>query len=109
MKKFGFKKENIFANELIVKNNKVVGVNTNNPLSKNKGKVSVLKKYININNKTSIILGDGYTDYELKKYNEAKYFIQFIENINRKSLNKHADIIAANFNEVINYLELLNE
>ena len=57
----------------------------------------------------NIIIGDGYTDYELKKYNEAKYFIQFIENVNRKSLNKHADIIAKSFNEVINFIKLLNE
>ena len=109
VKKFGFKKDNIFANQLIIKNNKITGVNTKNPLSKDKGKVYVLNKYINQNNKTSIILGDGYTDYELKKFNEAKYFIQFIENINRKSLNKHADIVANNFNEVINFIKLLNE
>ena len=109
VKSFGFKEENIFANQLIIKNNKITGVDTKNPLSKDKGKVYVLNKYINQNNKTSIILGDGYTDYELKKYNEAKYFIQFIENINRKSLNKHADIIADNFNEVINFIKLLNE
>ena len=106
---FGFKKENIFCNKFIIENTKIIGVDNNNLLSKKKGKVSVLKKHINLNNKTSIVLGDGYTDYELKKYNEAKYFIQFIENINRKSLNKHADIIVENFNEVITFLESLHE
>ena len=97
------------AKSLMSKNTKIIGVDNNNLLSKKKGKVSVLKKHINLNNKTSIVLGDGYTDYELKKYNEAKYFIQFIENINRKSLNKHADIIVENFNEVITFLESLHE
>ncbi len=109
VKSFGFKEENVFANQLIINDNKVKGVETKNPLSKDKGKVYIVNKHINQNNKTSIIIGDGYTDYELKKYNEAKYFIQFIENVNRKSLNKHADIIAKNFNEVINFIKLLNE
>ena len=71
--------------------------------------MEVLKKYININKKNTIIIGDGYTDYELKKYKEAKYFIQFIENINRKSLNSKADFIASNFDEIIEFIKLKNE
>ena len=105
----GFKKNNIYANTFNLNNDIVYSVDKNNFLANDKGKVEVLKKYININKKNTIIIGDGYTDYELKKYKEAKYFIQFIENINRISLNSKADLIASNFDEVIEFIKLKNE
>ena len=105
----GIKKENIYANTFKIEKDIIINVDQNNPLAHDKGKVEILKKFININNKKSIILGDGYTDYELKKYNEAKYFVQFIENINRKMLNEKADFIASNFNQVIKYIKQQDE
>ena len=105
----GFKKENIFANTFSFKNNIVNGIDKKNLLSNDKGKVEILKNHININGKNTIIIGDGFTDYEIKKYNEAKYFIQFIENINRKSLNSKADLIASNFDQIIEFIKVENE
>ena len=105
----GFKKENIFANTFNFKKNIVNGIDKKNLLSNDKGKVEILKNYININGKNTIIIGDGFTDYEIKKYNEAKYFIQFIENINRKSLNSKADLIASNFDQIIEFIKMENE
>jgi len=108
VKSFGVKEENIFANTLIYDNNNYIkSIDKNNSLSKDLGKVLVLKnlKKELKGNKKYIIVGDGYTDYELKKHNEADIFIQFIENINRKTLNNKADIIANNFNQVINFIE----
>ena len=52
-----------------------------------------------------IIIGDGYTDYELKKYGEASLFIQHIENINRKKLNKSADLISNSLTDSLIFLE----
>ena len=105
VKSYGIKKTNIFANELVFNSQKqIISVNQDNPLSMDRGKVSISKRI----NGYKIILGDGYTDYEIKKYGQAKLFIQFIENINRKSLNNKADKIANNFNEVIKYIELIN-
>ena len=105
----GFKKENIFANTFSFKNNIVNGFDKKNLLSNDKGKVEILKNHININGKNTIIIGDGFTDYEIKKYNQAKYFIQFIENINRKSLNSKADLIASNFDQIIEFIKMKNE
>ena len=34
---------------------------------------------------------------------------QFVENVNRKSLNNKADIIAENFDDVINFIDKINE
>ena len=86
-------KENIFANEFIYDdNNNIVSINDDNPLSKDKGKVEIAKKISGQN----IIIGDGYTDYEVKKFGYAEKFIQFSENINRPTLNPFADYIAYN-------------
>ena len=98
---FGFKKENIFANNFQFNSNGFADINSNNDLSKNYGKNLVAKKI----DGEKIIIGDGYTDYELKKYNDAKIFILFTENIHRKNLTKHADYIAKNFKDVKNILK----
>ena len=92
----GFKKENIFANNFKISSNGYAEINTNNDLAKNKGKNLVAKKIKG----EKIIIGDGYTDYELKKYKDAKIFILFTENIYRKNLIKYADYIAENFDDV---------
>ena len=65
------------------------------------GKSMVIKNIDGFN----IIIGDGYTDYEVKKNGFADIFIQYIENINRKELNDKADFIAKNFNEIINFIK----
>jgi len=98
---FGFKKENIFANSFKFNSNGFADINFNNDLSKNHGKNIVAKKIEG----EKIIIGDGYTDYELKKYNDAKIFILFTENVHRENLARHADYIAKNFKDVKNILK----
>tara|TARA_B100002052_G_scaffold96094_1_gene88740 strand:- start:386 stop:1081 length:696 start_codon:yes stop_codon:yes gene_type:complete len=113
VKEFGFKKQNVFGNEFIYKSNgKIKTINKNNPLAQRLGKIKIadqIDKNLSINEyfKTALIIGDGYTDYEVKKFNKAKKFIQYTETINRKNINNHADFIAKNFNEVISYINSL--
>ena len=84
VKSYGIKNNQIFANDLHLNKNGIIdGINDQNELSMDQGKVKIAKKI----NGNKIILGDGYTDYEIKKFNQAETFIQFTENINRKSLN----------------------
>jgi len=101
VKSFGFKKENIYANEFIYDKENIISIDKKNPLSKDLGKVKIADN-IKGNN---IIIGDGYTDYEIKKYGKAILFIQFIENINRNKLNSKANFIANDFNQIITYLD----
>ena len=110
VKPYGFKEKNVFGNTFVLNRNKEIkDIDRGNPLSKEKGKITIAKNLndylltLNENN-TSIIIGDGYTDFEIKKFNQVKFFIQFIENINRKSLNNNADYIAKNFEEVIRFI-----
>ena len=101
VKEFDFIDDNIFANELICHKNDTILLDTNNPLSLDNGKSKVVKQIKGHN----IIIGDGYTDYEVKKYGHADIFIQYIENVNRKGLNNKADCIATNFQDIINFIK----
>ena len=101
VKPYKIQKNNVFANQFLFNNDdKIISIDKNNLLSQDLGKVKVAKN-IKGNN---IIIGDGFTDYEVKKYNAAEKFIQFSGNINRKNLNPYADFIANDFNEIINFI-----
>ena len=102
LKPFNISKRNIFANEFLYdENDNIISIDDDNPLSKDKGKVEIAKNILGRN----IIIGDGYTDYEIKKFGYAEKFIQFSENINRPILNSVSDYTAYNFNDVINYIK----
>tara|TARA_Y100000590_G_scaffold373029_1_gene436510 strand:+ start:1175 stop:1834 length:660 start_codon:yes stop_codon:yes gene_type:complete len=99
VKKFDFIESNIFANEFTFYQNNI-SIDTKNPLSMDCGKCKIAKKIKGYN----IIIGDGYTDYEVKKHGYANVFIQYVENINRNELNDKADLIATNFKDIINFI-----
>lgn len=100
VEQYGIKPEHVFANTFVfdAKGN-VIGIDENNVMSKNKGKVNVVKQL----KLTAdlFIIGDGYTDYELKKLGLAKKFIAFTENVSRDIVVEKADHIAPNFDEFL--------
>ena len=100
---YGIKKENIFANKFLYDNNKVIGYDKKNPLSKSSGKVNVLKE-LKLKGEVHVI-GDGYTDYEIKKEGLANYFYLFIENIKRESVVKSADYLLKSLDQFIKIIK----
>lgn len=100
VKSFGIKDKNIYANSFKYDLDKnIIGYDKENPLSKSKGKVNIVKK-LKLDGIVHII-GDGYTDYEIKKENYADYFYLYTENIKRESLIKKADFLLKSFDEFI--------
>jgi len=93
---------NIFANDLDYRNNHLVTINKNNPLSKDLGKVKLIKS-MNLSGNV-IVVGDGYTDYEIRKHNQANIFLCYIKNINRKKVSKYADVLCYDFNQVKEFI-----
>ena len=93
---------NIFANDLDYRNNHLVTINKNNPLSKDLGKVQLIKS-MNLSGNV-IVVGDGYTDYEIRKHNQANIFLCYIRNINRKKVSKYADVLCYDFNQVREFI-----
>jgi D-3-phosphoglycerate dehydrogenase / 2-oxoglutarate reductase len=103
---FGIKAENILANEFrFDKDGKVIGFDTENPLSANGGKVEQLKK-LNLPGDIYVI-GDGYTDYEIKHAGLANKFFAFTENVERENVKSKADHITPSLDEFL-YLNKLN-
>ena len=101
--KLGLKEENIYANELIFKNGKFNGVNKKNLLSSSGGKLNQVKQ-LGLN-KNLIVVGDGITDWEIKKLGGQVTFFAYTENVSRKNVVDKADFEANNFDEVVKYIK----
>lgn len=101
---FGIKAERVLANEFIYEGDKVIGCNDNNPLFKDKGKILAIE-----NNKIDglkIMIGDGFTDYEVFKNGTSDYFVYYSENVNREKVSSLANFKANSFEELI---KIVNE
>ncbi|MBS1513947.1 MAG: phosphoglycerate dehydrogenase [Bacteroidetes bacterium] len=100
VKSFGIKEKNIYANEFKFNSkDEITGFDEKNILSQDKGKINQLKK---INLKGNIyVIGDGYTDFELKKAGLADKFFAYTENISRDSVTKNADYITPSLEEFL--------
>ncbi|GEO22287.1 phosphoglycerate dehydrogenase [Cyclobacterium qasimii] len=104
---FGIKPENVFANEFVYdESGKITGFNKDNPLSQNNGKPDTIKK-LNLTGDIYVI-GDGYTDYEIKASGVANKFYAFTENIHRPSVSSKADHIAPSLDEIL-YVNKMNK
>lgn len=103
---YGIRQENVFANEFVYDEaDNIVDFNRDNPLSQNNGKAETIRK-INLEGEIYVI-GDGYTDYEIKKSGLANKFYAFTENVNRPKVTIEADHIAPSLDEIL-YVNNLN-
>ena len=97
---FGIRKENVFANEFVYdEHGNIVDFNRENPLSKNNGKAETIRR-VNLEGDIYVI-GDGYTDYEIKASGLANKFYAFTENVSRPRVIKEADHIAPSLDEIL--------
>ena len=97
---YGIKPENVYANDFVFdQTGNIVGFNSQNPLSEDKGKVKLLK---NLDLQGEIyVIGDGYTDYEIRQAGLANEFFAFTENVERNAVVKKADHITPSFDEFL--------
>lgn len=103
---YGIKEENVFANDFVYdESGKIIDFNRDNPLSQNNGKAETIR---NVNLEGDIyVIGDGYTDYEIKASGLANKFYAFTENVHRPKVTSQADHIAPSFDEIL-YINKLN-
>ncbi|MES2809847.1 MAG: HAD-IB family phosphatase [Bacteroidota bacterium] len=97
---YHIKKENIYANTFKFDDEgNIIGYDRENPLSKEGGKVILLKE---LKLEGDIYgIGDGYSDFQLKESGMIKKFFAFTENIERKSVTEKADHITPSFDEFL--------
>lgn len=97
---FGISPSRVIANHFLYdENQKIIGFDSNNLMSKAEGKVRQLDE-MNLEG-TIHIIGDGYTDYELKAKGTANQFFAFIENIKRENVCGLADQVLESFDKYI--------
>jgi len=102
---YGIKSSNIFANEFVFdEEGNVSGVKDDNILTKDNGKIEVVKS-LKLDSQNVYVIGDGITDYSIKKANLANKFYCFCENIKRDNVCNEAlktnDAIVYSLDEVI--------
>ena len=97
---FGIPEENVFANTFIFDaDSNIIGVDTANLLSQEGGKV---KQVASLDLPGTVyVIGDGYTDYQIKEAGLAHKFVAFTENVSRPNVIAKADFVASSFDEFL--------
>lgn len=98
--RLGVKKENIYANTFTFdEEGNITGADQTNVLAGNGGKVKLVKS-LNLEGEVHVI-GDGFTDYEIKANGLAKTFYAFIENVERPIAVENADHVVKSLDEIL--------
>lgn len=97
---YGIRGDHVFANSFKYdKNGNIVGFDKRNPLARNNGKVKQLEN-LQLDGEVYVI-GDGYTDYEIKAAGLSNKFYAFTENVERKHILDQADHVAPSLDEFL--------
>jgi D-3-phosphoglycerate dehydrogenase len=97
---FGIPEENVYANSFCFdENGMICGFDEENYLSQDKGKVKLLKA-LSLPGEV-YVLGDGYTDYEIREAGLANKFFAFTENVKREPVVSLADRHSASLEEFL--------
>jgi acyl-phosphate glycerol 3-phosphate acyltransferase len=100
----GIAEDHIFANHFTYNGNgKINGFDKNQFMAQKLGKVDAVRS-LNLEG-TVVVIGDGWTDYQIKEAGLADYFVAYTESVSRPTVIEKGDIIAASFDEVLDYLE----
>ena len=82
----------------------ITGCDASNVLSRDGGKIQQLKD-LHLDGPV-YVLGDGYTDYQIREAGLAKRFYAYTENVSRPSVVAHADEVLPTFDEFLYQLKL---
>ncbi|MFO7807026.1 MAG: HAD-IB family phosphatase [Candidatus Moraniibacteriota bacterium] len=102
-KELSIPEENIFANDFVFNSaEEIISIDKEKFLAQDRGKVKQVEA-LNILGHCCVI-GDGYTDYQIKEDGMANYFIAYTEHKKRPEVCRECDFEANNFNEVMDIL-----
>lgn len=98
--RLGIAADHVLANDLIYDaEGRVTGLDDANPLSRDNGKPEVIKA-LNLTGPV-VMVGDGWTDAEVKLAGAADRFYAFTEVVSRQKVIEVADATAASLDEVL--------
>lgn len=100
VKQYGISSDQVYANEFEYdQEGAIIGFDESNPLAGDKSKPKLIDQ-LNLRGEIFVI-GDGYTDYEIKEAGLAHKFYAFTENIRREKVLQHADHEVPNLDEFL--------
>lgn len=98
--RLGVAADHVLANDLIYDDeDRVTGVDTDNPLSRENGKPEVIRA-LQLEGPV-VMVGDGWTDAEVKIQGAADRFYAFTEIVSRAKVVEAADAVASSLDEVL--------
>lgn len=99
---FGIHSKHVFANEFTFDDEGKYGIDWENPLSQEGGKVTVATqlKEAGLLKPTVIAVGDGGTDCQIRDAGVADLFFAFTESAVREHVIPRADLVASSFQDV---------
>lgn len=98
-KPLGINKSHILANEFRFKAGKIIGFDKKNFLAQAGGKVKQMKA-LKLKGRVYVI-GDGFTDLEIRQAGLADKFFVMVENVRRENVAGKADYILPNLDEFL--------
>ena len=100
IREFGIPDQNVYANTFEYSaDGEITGFDRKNILSHDNGKVELLK-FLHLKGDIYVI-GDGYSDYQIKEAGLANTFYAFTENVERDTIIEKADFIAPSLDEIL--------
>ena len=100
---YGILEDQVFANKFVCKGtSRIAQVDSQNLMAQSGGKVAQANA-LGLAGEIHVI-GDGYTDYQIKSKGPAKKFFAFIENIRRNSVCEVADVVLSNIDDYIKFV-----
>jgi D-3-phosphoglycerate dehydrogenase len=105
MESLGVDSHHVFANSLVFDDRGyVVGFDVRNPLAHQDGKARVLRS-LQLPGEC-LVIGDGYSDVQIKEAGLATRFYAFTENVRRESVVERADHVLPSLDELLYVLAL---
>ena len=100
VKSYNISADFVYANTFTYdKKNNIIGADEENFLAQDNGKVKLLK---NLKLKGDVyVIGDGFTDYQIREAGLCKRFFAFTENIKRPLVIERADAVAPSLDEIL--------
>ena len=100
---YGILEDQVFANKFVYKGtSRIAHVDSQNIMAQSGEKVAQANA-LGLAGEIHVI-GDGYTDYQIKSEGPANKFFAFIENIRRNSVCEVADVVLSNIDDYIKFL-----
>ncbi len=96
----GLRADHVYANEFTFdEEGNINGIDTTNVLSTDGGKIKLMKS-LGLEGEI-LVIGDGYTDYQIKESGLATRFYAFTENVSREKVVAVADHVASSLDDFL--------